>query len=62
MARSGASLKKLNTYASLIRSYCDLGDPFCASGNDFPVHTKYVEKYGANAVDFIVGLPRLGGA
>ncbi|KAG6829501.1 hypothetical protein H0H87_011234 [Tephrocybe sp. NHM501043] len=28
----------LNTFASVINSFCDIGDPFCAGGSDLAVH------------------------
>ena len=37
------------------QSYCDEGDPFCASGIQPKVHLNYVAKYGKASVDYIVG-------
>ncbi|KAF2670782.1 putative acetylxylan esterase 2 precursor [Microthyrium microscopicum] len=50
----GASLALLNTYASKLRSYCDDGDVYCASGDDSTTHSQEVPTWGTNAVDFIV--------
>nr|POF18612.1 acetylxylan esterase 2 [Quercus suber] len=53
---NGASLALLNTYADVIRSYCDEHDPFCARGDDLSVHTSEVENHENQAADFIVSL------
>jgi hypothetical protein len=34
-------------------SFCDDGDVYCALGAEKSVHRSYLEKYGANAVEFI---------
>ena len=52
----GDSLALLNTYASVIRSYCDEHDPFCASGDDESVHSNEVPNHAQAATDFIVSL------
>ena len=39
--RSADSLARLNKYSSVLRSYCDKGDPICAAGNDVEVHLSY---------------------
>lgn len=52
----GASLALLNTYAGVLRSYCDKHDPFCASGDELSVHTSEVPNHAQDAADFIVGL------
>ncbi|KAG6902120.1 hypothetical protein C0995_004066 [Termitomyces sp. Mi166 len=49
----------LNAFASVIESFCDLGDPFCAGGLDLAVHLGYVQEYGAQAASFV--LNRIGG-
>ncbi|KAH8655392.1 putative acetylxylan esterase 2 precursor [Xylariales sp. PMI_506] len=54
--RGGSSLALLNTYASKIQSYCDTGDVYCASGDDSDAHSEEVPTWGADAIDFIVGL------
>ncbi|KAK8052232.1 hypothetical protein PG993_003617 [Apiospora rasikravindrae] len=43
--RTGSGLSALNAFSSKLRSWCDAGDPACASGNDGQVHTGYFEKY-----------------
>lgn len=53
-SEDGDSLALLNTYASKIQSYCDEGDPFCASGTDSDVHSGEVAKYAQAAANFIV--------
>lgn len=51
----GDSLKLLNTYASVLQSYCNDDDPFCASGTDESVHSAEVDSFEQAATDFIVG-------
>lgn len=51
----GDSLALLNTYASIIQSYCNTGDPFCASGDDEDVHSNEVPDGQDAATAFIVG-------
>lgn len=41
-------------YASLTESFCDDGDPVCASGSDYRVHGHYKDKYDGAAFDFIL--------
>jgi hypothetical protein len=53
---NGDSLALLNTYAAILRSYCDEGDPFCARGTDGDVHSNEVLKYAQQAADFIISL------
>lgn len=55
-SEGGASLALLNTYASKIRSYCDTGDVYCASGYDTSAHSQEVPTWESDAVDFIVSL------
>jgi hypothetical protein len=52
--RGGSSLALLNTYAPRLQSYCNTGDPFCASGTDESVHTAEVQDYESAATAFIV--------
>jgi acetylxylan esterase len=52
--RGGSSLALLNTYASVLQSYCNTGDPFCASGTDESVHSAEVQDYESAATAFIV--------
>ncbi|KAK4631028.1 Acetylxylan esterase [Fulvia fulva] len=42
--------------ASRMKSYCDEGDPYCASGkfSEISVHLRYVQEYGAEATQFVV--------
>ncbi|EME86061.1 carbohydrate esterase family 5 protein [Pseudocercospora fijiensis CIRAD86] len=51
-----SSLAALSAYAGILRSYCDEGDPFCASGDDLDVHYATTAKYTEAATDFVVGL------
>jgi hypothetical protein len=53
---NGASLALLNTYASVVRSYCDQHDTFCASGDSLNVHYAEVPTHAQEAADFIVSL------
>lgn len=50
------TLAKLNEYSSILRSYCDANDPFCASGLDLQVHYDNVDIYMDDAVSFVVGI------
>ncbi|KAL9119013.1 MAG: hypothetical protein Q9187_004433 [Circinaria calcarea] len=40
-------------YASKIRSWCDVGDPFCASGFDLAAHLDYDQEYDQAALAFV---------
>lgn len=51
-----STLAKLNEFSSILRSYCDDNDPFCARGLDLSVHEGTVDKYMDDAVNFVVGL------
>ncbi|KAK2594742.1 hypothetical protein QQS21_007540 [Conoideocrella luteorostrata] len=42
-----------DAFASVIASYCDIGDPFCAGGNDVGVHFGYPRKYDGDATEFV---------
>ncbi|KAI8945313.1 putative acetylxylan esterase 2 precursor [Xylaria longipes] len=55
-SRGGDSLAKLNTYASVIRSYCSVHDPVCATGDSLAVHSAEVPTYAMNAAEFIVSI------
>ena len=45
----------LATYASRIRSYCELDDPFCQYGGPGGSgHSAYTRKYTTNAAAFVV--------
>lgn len=39
--------------ASNIKSYCDAGDPFCASGGNVEVHLGYTQEYNGQALAFV---------
>jgi acetylxylan esterase len=47
--------QSLSAFASSIQSYCDTGDPFCASGNNLGAHLDYTTKYDTAATTFVVG-------
>jgi hypothetical protein len=47
------SLALFNTYASVIQSYCDNGDPFCERGLDLSVHSATPGKYTQAAAKFV---------
>ncbi len=45
--------ESLAPFASKIRSYCDTGDPFCASGDNLAAHLDYTQKYNSAASRFV---------
>jgi Cutinase len=47
--------QSLDPYAAIIRSYCDLGDPFCAGGANLAAHLNYTNRYNDAALSFVVG-------
>ena len=47
-------------YDSVIRSWCDAGDPFCSEGFDLQQHLDYPQKYDLAAAAFVEA--RLSGA
>ncbi|TVY54826.1 Acetylxylan esterase 2 [Lachnellula cervina] len=53
---ASASLALLNTYASKIKSYCDTGDVYCASGDNSTAHSQEVPTWRTDAVAFITSL------
>jgi hypothetical protein len=53
--RHADSLARLNRYASVLRSYCDKGDPICAGGDDVEKHLNLFEKYTDDASTWAVG-------
>lgn len=53
---NGSSLVLLNTYSSILKSYCDTDDPFCADGLDESVHSNEVSNHAQDAANFIVSL------
>lgn len=52
-----ADASACNALGSRIRTYCDAGDPFCDLGPHFnaTAHTKYIENYGEEVAQFVVG-------
>ncbi|KAI1422891.1 catalytic core domain of acetyl xylan esterase [Xylaria sp. FL1777] len=40
-------------FASIIRSYCDEADLFCAKGNSSATHQSYGQVYGQDALNFV---------
>ncbi|KAH6906782.1 cutinase [Coprinopsis sp. MPI-PUGE-AT-0042] len=48
-----------STLAPRIRSYCDDGDTFCASGSSLTVHLTYLNRYQDESAAFILG--QIGG-
>lgn len=53
--RHADSLARLNKYSSKLRSYCDIGDPICANGDNVDVHLNYFNKYTEDASNWAVG-------
>ncbi|EFQ34152.1 cutinase [Colletotrichum graminicola] len=57
MARSGSSLRNMNQFAGVLRSWCNGDDPVCASnsGSDGgeAAHTNYFQLYSNDAAAFI---------
>ncbi|KAK4495452.1 hypothetical protein PRZ48_013783 [Zasmidium cellare] len=53
---NGASLALLNTYAGVLRSYCDEHDTFCASGDSLDVHYAEVSTHAQEAANFVASL------
>lgn len=46
--------QSLSGYSSILKSYCDYGDPFCCSGLDVLEHLNYVAKYNSLALAFVL--------
>jgi acetylxylan esterase len=42
-------------FGTILRSWCDTGDPFCAGGNNLNAHLQYVNKYDTAANTFVKG-------
>jgi hypothetical protein len=59
--RSSTQLQALTNFgaATSTRSWCDSGDPFCASGNNLNTHLTYLNRYQNAAASFAIG--RIGG-
>jgi len=53
--------QSLSAFAGAIQSYCDTGDPFCASGDNLGAHLVYTQKYDSSATSFVVGRLRAAG-
>lgn len=53
-ARSNATVGVCETYSDRLVSFCDTGDVYCDSGEDKPVHSSYIERYGNDALKFVV--------
>ncbi|KAI1133310.1 carbohydrate esterase family 5 protein [Nemania abortiva] len=52
-SRGGDSLALLNTYASVIQSYCMVHDTVCATGDSLTVHSAEVPTFASVAAQFI---------
>ncbi|TNY23014.1 cutinase [Rhodotorula diobovata] len=50
--------RRRDGFADRLRSYCDTGDQFCASGYSTAVHLSYVQKCGSQAASFVVSRAR----
>jgi acetylxylan esterase len=59
--RSSSELQLLSTFGggSKIASWCDSGDPYCASGANLNVHLTYLDRYQNAAASFVLG--KIGG-
>jgi acetylxylan esterase len=59
--RSSTQLQALTSFGAgtSTRSWCDSGDPFCASGNNLNTHLTYLNRYQNAAATFVLG--RIGG-
>ena len=42
-------------FGTILRSWCDTGDPFCAGGNNLEAHLDYTTKYNTAANAFVEG-------
>ncbi|KAI0151070.1 Alpha/Beta hydrolase protein [Pestalotiopsis sp. NC0098] len=51
--RSTTQLSGLNTYSSVLRSWCLSGDPVCAQGTDFNAHTTYFDVFTSEAAAWV---------
>ena len=59
-SRSTSQLQLLTAFgSSKIASWCDSGDPFCASGSNLNVHLTYLNRYQNAAASFV--LSKIGG-
>jgi len=48
--------ESLEKFSPILGSWCDNGDPFCASGNDVSVHLGYIQEYQDDMTQFVLGL------
>jgi hypothetical protein len=53
--------QSLKGFSSEIQSYCDKGDPFCASENNLEAHKHYPEKYDSSSSTFVTKLLNAAG-
>jgi len=59
-ARSTSQIQRLSAFGgSKIASWCDSGDPYCASGASLNVHLTYLNRYQNAAASFV--LSKIGG-
>ncbi len=47
--------ESIDAFSAILQSYCDTGDPFCASGNNLAAHLDYDQKYDTQAAAFVKG-------
>jgi acetylxylan esterase len=45
--------QSLSGFSSVIQSYCDTGDPFCARGHELGAHLTYPSRYNSAANTFV---------
>ncbi|KAI0466715.1 carbohydrate esterase family 5 protein [Xylaria cf. heliscus] len=55
-SRGGDSLAMLNTYSSVLQSYCMVHDTICATGDSLTVHSAEVPTFASQAAEFIVSI------
>lgn len=55
-SRGGDSLAKLNTYSSVLQSYCQVHDTVCATGDSLTVHSAEVPTFAEAAAQFIASI------
>lgn len=51
--RSGSQLSSLNAFSSVLRSWCNSGDPVCAGGSDGNAHTSYFTQFTTEAAAWV---------
>jgi acetylxylan esterase len=47
--------ESLAPFSAKLQSYCDIGDPYCAQGNNLAAHLDYTFKYNNAALAFVLG-------